>query len=223
MSVGGSGRILERRILSEHKKRAMKREELVGWLEEVTRQLKTGTLMIDGEKVALPDEVSSGIKTKNKKGRNSLKLELRWETASRARKKDEKPVEAARDEAATAEGADRKEGKKPAAMVRDYDSHVLVCTGGDCKKRGAKEARKAIKDEVRAEGLLGDVRIDDTSCLGLCKHGPNVVVYDGTEPRGTWYLGLRKPNVPEVVEQHLKGGEPVQRLAADRRPRKARR
>lgn len=107
-------------------------------------------------------------------------------------------------------------------MVRDYDSHVLVCTGGDCKKRGSKGVRKALKDETRASGILGDVRIDDTSCLGLCKHGPNVVVYGEAEPKGSWYLGLDENDVPEVVEQHLKEGVPVQRLAADRRPRKPR-
>lgn len=106
----------------------------------------------------------------------------------------------------------------PAAKVRDYDSHVLLCTGGDCKKRGARETRKALKGELRAEGLLGDVRIDTVDCLGLCKHGPNVVVY----PQGTWYLGLEEGDAPEVVEQHLKNGEPVDRLAANRRPRKGR-
>ncbi len=97
----------------------------------------------------------------------------------------------------------------------------MVCTGGDCKKRGAKETRKALKGELRASGLLGEVRTDATSCLGLCKHGPNVVVYDGANPRGTWYLGLDERDVPEIVEGHLLGGEPVTRLAAERRPRKA--
>jgi (2Fe-2S) ferredoxin len=111
---------------------------------------------------------------------------------------------------------------RPAAKVRDYGAHVLVCTGGDCKKRGAKDTRKALKGELRAWGLLGEVRTDTTSCLGLCKHGPNVVVYDETNPKGTWYLGLDERDVPEVVEQHLVGGESVQRLAAERRARKAR-
>ena len=111
---------------------------------------------------------------------------------------------------------------RPAAKVRDYGAHVLVCTGGDCKKRGAKATRKALKGELRAWGLLGEVRTDATSCLGLCKHGPNVVVYDETDPRGTWYLGLDERDVHEVVERHLVGGEPVQRLAAERRARKAR-
>ena len=110
---------------------------------------------------------------------------------------------------------------KPAAKVRDYEAHVLVCAGGDCKKRGAKETRKALKGELRSRGLLGEVRTDTTSCLGLCKHGPNVVVYDGADPGGTWYLGLDEGGVPEVVEDHLLGGAPVSRLAAGRRPRRA--
>jgi (2Fe-2S) ferredoxin len=114
------------------------------------------------------------------------------------------------------------EKRKAEAKVRDYESHVFVCIGGDCKKRGARDTRKALKDELRSEGLLGEVRIDTVDCLGLCKHGPNLVVYDGAEPKGTWYLGVREEDLPDVVEQHLKGGEPVERLAANRRPRKAR-
>jgi (2Fe-2S) ferredoxin len=47
-----------------------------------------------------------------------------------------------------------------------------------------------------------------------------VVVYDGAQPKGTWYLGLDEDDVPEVIEQHLNNGDPVERLAADRRPRK---
>ncbi len=108
-----------------------------------------------------------------------------------------------------------------AAKVRDYESHVFVCAGGDCKKRGARDTRKALKEELRSRGILGEARIDTVDCLGLCKHGPNVVVYDGARPKGTWYLGLREDDVPEVAGQHLENGEPVERLAADRRPRKA--
>jgi len=105
---------------------------------------------------------------------------------------------------------------KPAAKVRDYDAHVLVCKGGDCKKRGSKAVRKSLKDELRAEGMNRDVRVDSVGCLGLCKHGPNLVVYPG----GTWYLGVVEQDVPEVVQRHLKNGEPVEHLAAELRPRR---
>jgi (2Fe-2S) ferredoxin len=109
--------------------------------------------------------------------------------------------------------------KRPGVKVREHDAHVLVCQGGDCKKRGSKGVRKALKGELRGRGMVGDVRVDSVGCLGLCKHGPNAVVYPG----GTWYLGLTERDVPQVVERHLEGGEPVAELAAAFRPRKKRR
>ena len=77
----------------------------------------------------------------------------------------------------------------------------------------------ALKEELRSEGMIGDVRVDSVGCLGLCKHGPNVVVHPG----GTWYLGLVEGDVPEIVSRHLKDGEPLQELAAEFRPRKKKR
>jgi (2Fe-2S) ferredoxin len=169
--------------------------------------------------VIVPEEVRSRIKKENKKGRGSRKLQLEWETKppKEARKKGKKPREAVPN---NGQKPEREAGARPAAMVRDYGSHVLVCAGGDCKKRGSKGVRKALRGELLASGILGDIRIDTLDCLGLCKHGPNVVVYDEAEPKSAWYLGLEEADVPEVVEQHLKGGMPVQRLVADRRPRK---
>jgi len=102
------------------------------------------------------------------------------------------------------------------AKVRDYDAHVLVCKGGDCKKRGSKTVRGALKDELRAQGMNRDVRIDSVDCLGLCKHGPNLIVY----PSCTWYLGVTENDIPELVQEHLKEGDPVEHLAAEFRPRK---
>ncbi|WP_162924365.1 (2Fe-2S) ferredoxin domain-containing protein [Rubrobacter indicoceani] len=95
--------------------------------------------------------------------------------------------------------------------VRGYESHVLVCSGGSCKKRGAKDVRKTLKDEVKDAGLGRDVRLDSVGCLGLCKHGPNAVVY----PEGTWYVGVSERDVPAIVEEHLSCGRPVERLSAD--------
>src|SRR5829696_5666914 len=71
---------------------------------------------------------------------------------------------------------------RPGAKVRDYDSHVLLCGGGDCKKRGSKEVRKALQAEPRARGMMPAVRVDTVDCLRLCKHGINAAVY----PAGTW-------------------------------------
>jgi (2Fe-2S) ferredoxin len=106
--------------------------------------------------------------------------------------------------------------ERPNAKVRDYDTHVLICKGGDCKKRGSKDVRSTLKDELRAQGMNRDVRIDSVDCLGLCKHGPNLLIYPG----GTWYLGVTENDVPEVVHEHLINGDPVEHLAAEFRDRK---
>ena len=106
--------------------------------------------------------------------------------------------------------------EKPHAKVRDYDAHVRVCKGGDCKKRGSQTVHGALKDELRAQGKNRDVRVDSVECLGLCKHGPNLIVYPG----GTWYLGVTENDVPKIVDEHLVNGEPVEHLAAELRPRK---
>ena len=106
--------------------------------------------------------------------------------------------------------------ERPNAKVRDYEAHVLICKGGDCKKRGSKIIRGVLKEELRAQGKKRDVRIDSVDCLGLCKHGPNLVIY----PDGTWYLGVTENDVPEVVREHLVNGEPVEHLAAEFRARK---
>jgi (2Fe-2S) ferredoxin len=109
--------------------------------------------------------------------------------------------------------------RKPGVKVRDHDAHVLVCGGGDCKKRGSKDVRRTLKEGLRERGMVADVRVDSVDCLGFCKHGPNAVVY----PEGIWYLGLTEGDVPEIVERHLEGGEPVEHLAAEFRPRKKKR
>lgn len=95
---------------------------------------------------------------------------------------------------------------------------MLFCNGSDCKKRGARDVRQAFKEELRSSGINREIRTDSVDCLGLCKHGPNAIVY----PSGTWYLGLIPSDAPEIVEGHLRNGEPVEHLSAARRPVKKR-
>lgn len=213
------------------RKTGMSREEIAVWLEETASQLRTGTLMVDGDSIAVPADTEAGIKTRSKDGRRRLKLQLQWEEPSKkSGKKAKKASKNARKEDAGSENGgcdnsdasaektreDEKRASGKRGSVRDYEAHVLVCKGGDCSKKGGKETKKAIKSELRAEGMSRDVRIDSVDCLGMCKQGPNVIVY----PEGAWYLGLKQGEVTEVVQEHLKGGEPVERLTAERRPLK---
>jgi (2Fe-2S) ferredoxin/predicted O-methyltransferase YrrM len=67
---------------------------------------------------------------------------------------------------------------------------------------------EALQREVIAAGLDHVVQITQSGSLGLCKRGPNMVVY----PEGIWYSGIGEADVPEIVSQHFGNGEPVARL-----------
>jgi (2Fe-2S) ferredoxin len=72
---------------------------------------------------------------------------------------------------------------------------ILVCSESDCKKNGCKKVCAALKAEVQAQGLKGEIRVQKTKCLGHCKHGPNVMVY----PASILYSGVRKSDAQQIV------------------------
>ena len=61
---------------------------------------------------------------------------------------------------------------------------------------------------TKAAGLADRVRINKSLCLDQCEHGPTVVVY----PDAVWYGFVRPEDAAEIVEEHLVGGRPVERL-----------
>jgi len=50
--------------------------------------------------------------------------------------------------------------------------------------------------------------VNGTTCLGPCNFGASVVVY----PEGVWYGRVGVKDVEEIVDQHIVGGKPVERL-----------
>ena len=62
--------------------------------------------------------------------------------------------------------------------------------------------------ELRAGWLKHKVRANESGCLDQCEHGPVVVVY----PEAVWYGKVHSRDVEEIVQEHLAGGRPVERL-----------
>lgn len=79
---------------------------------------------------------------------------------------------------------------------------------GSCMTNGAGAVREALAAAIEAAGMRKEVRLVRTSCLDNCGQGPILAIY----PDDVWYRRLRAEDVPEIVEQHLKGGRPVARL-----------
>lgn len=100
-----------------------------------------------------------------------------------------------------------------------YKRHIFFCCNERpedaarpcCMAAGADEMRQYAKQRVKDMGLsgpVGGVRVNKSGCLDRCEEGPTAVVY----PDAVWYSYRNKHDIDEIVEQHLRDGEPVTRL-----------
>jgi NADP-reducing hydrogenase subunit HndC len=67
---------------------------------------------------------------------------------------------------------------------------------------------KELKKELVKHDILDEVEVVATGCFGLCELGPVVIVY----PEGTFYSRVEAADIPEMVEEHLVKGRPLDRL-----------
>lgn len=85
---------------------------------------------------------------------------------------------------------------------------VHVCGGTGCTSSGSPKIIERLQAEIKANGLEDEVEIVKTGCFGLCALGPIMIVH----PEGTFYSMVKEDDIPEIVTEHLKGGNPVKRL-----------
>ena len=115
-----------------------------------------------------------------------------------------------------------------------FERHIFICGNqrpaghprGCCDPSGQAHLQKLFKQKLAVLGLKGRVRANQSGCLDQCEHGPNLVVY----PDAIWYGNVTEADVDEIIESHIIGGKPVERLrlkdvclnteACEHRPRK---
>ncbi|MCP4127416.1 MAG: (2Fe-2S) ferredoxin domain-containing protein [Gammaproteobacteria bacterium] len=101
------------------------------------------------------------------------------------------------------------------------EKHVFVCTQsrppghprGSCTEKGAGDVMAEFGQQFEQKGLWGKYLLTSTGCIGGCDSGPVVLVY----PEGVMYGNVTKGDVAAIIDEHLLGNTPVERLkvAAD--------
>jgi (2Fe-2S) ferredoxin len=97
-----------------------------------------------------------------------------------------------------------------------FHKHLFICINerapddarGCCGSRGGADVAAAFKQKLHERGLKRIVRPNKAGCLDQCAHGVAVVVY----PDAVWYGGVTVDDVDEIIEEHLLGNRPVERL-----------
>ena len=100
--------------------------------------------------------------------------------------------------------------------MASFERHIFVCINersvtdprGFCSAKGGREVVEKMKIAAYKRGLRRIVRVNKAGCLDQCERGVTCVVY----PDNVWYGGVTVDDVDEIVESHLEGGVPVERL-----------
>ena len=97
-----------------------------------------------------------------------------------------------------------------------FERHFFICTTSSpptvkpsCGARQSGDLYTAFQEALGAHPeLWNTVAVTGSGCLGPCFDGPTIVVY----PEGVWYGNLKLDDVREIIDSHLVGGKPVERL-----------
>ena len=104
--------------------------------------------------------------------------------------------------------------------MKPFSKHLFICTNrrpgddprGCCAAKGGDAVKDRFKEVLKARGIKGAMRANAAGCLDQCAAGVTLVVY----PETVWYGHVTVEDVEEIVDRHLVGGEPVERLRIDR-------
>ncbi len=115
------------------------------------------------------------------------------------------------------------EHKKPKFTIEDLRSiktrnadrlafkdktYLLICGGTGCHATGSLKVAEALKAELADKQLNDKVEVVETGCNGFCAMGPLMVVHPGD----IFYQKIAVEDIALIVQEHLIGGTPVEKL-----------
>jgi len=99
--------------------------------------------------------------------------------------------------------------KEKRQVERDkYKAMLMICAGTGCVAAGSMTLYDLFVKELKERGLINEYLPVPTGCNGFCAQGPIIVV----QPEGIFYQKVKEKDIPVIIEQHLKGGKPVENI-----------
>lgn len=97
------------------------------------------------------------------------------------------------------------------SVIPEQKYRLLVCMGGACNDAGANALYSHVRlqqDRLKLRSSKPGMMSCKTSCLGPCSLAPVVQVW----PDGTMYCDVTEEKLDIILEEHIKGGSPVNEL-----------
>ncbi len=98
--------------------------------------------------------------------------------------------------------------KRTPRMEFGDKTYLLICGGTGCHATGSISVKDALAKALADRELEEKVQVIETGCNGFCAMGPIMVV----QPGDIFYQKLSVDDIDELIESHIIGGKPVERL-----------
>lgn len=80
--------------------------------------------------------------------------------------------------------------------LKNIKKHIFFCNGEACSLNGAAEVTKAIRQEIKKQGLHGCIHTTKTLCNSRCHDAAIVIVY----PNNEWYKNMHPSDAQDFVQ-----------------------
>jgi len=91
---------------------------------------------------------------------------------------------------------------------KQFRSMLMVCTGTGCVSSGSISLYQQFNNQLKEQGLDSQFLAVPTGCNGFCAQGPIIVV----QPEGIFYQKVKEKDIQTIIDDHLLGGKPVEKL-----------
>ena len=85
---------------------------------------------------------------------------------------------------------------------------ISICGGTGCHAYGCEDVAKALKSEMKRQGLSKQVELKVTGCHGFCERGPLMVLH----PQKIFYQRVSPGDVSEIIAETVIKGNIIDRL-----------
>ncbi len=97
---------------------------------------------------------------------------------------------------------------KQSEQYKHFEEIIQVCTGGGCIACGSLNVRSQLAEQLEERGLSSKFMVKATGCLGPCSKGPVILM----KKSGIFYENVQLADIDLIIDEHLIGGNPVEKL-----------
>jgi len=85
-------------------------------------------------------------------------------------------------------------GRRNMKQTKRITKFIFICQGKDCKKAGAKQLVKEVK-QLKKDKAFKTIQIVKCKCLDRCKFAPSVVY------EHNWFGQVKSKDLPQILKK----------------------